>query len=267
MVRLTCNFFSKILLNHVDVDILLPSRPDNDCVNAPLEQIYGDEPAWPVLYLLHGALDDRTMWVRHTGIEDYAEHAGMAVVMPSGGNWFYTDARFGPKYFTFVTEELPRFVEKLFPVSRRREDRYIAGPSMGGYGAAKCALRCPDRYAAFADLSGAVDPERLYPRMKAMGFDIFRYDLIFGNDAARPGEGEDVYSLARWLASAEHKPRAYVYCGLEDTANYEMNRRLARTLEENGFQTLFRDGAGKHDWEYWDQCIRHFLQSVSADRA
>lgn len=266
MVSLTCNFFSKTLLNHVDVDILLPSCPDNDCVNAPLERIYGDAPAYPVLYLLHGALDDRTMWVRHTGIEDYAQQANMAVVMPSGGNWFYTDARFGPKYFTFVTEELPMFVEKTFPVSRRREDRFIAGPSMGGYGATKCALRCPEKYAAFGDFSGAVDPEKLYPQMVAMGFDIFRYDLIFGNDRAQPEEEEDVYRLAASLAERTEKPDAYVYCGLEDTANYEMNRRLAQTLEASEFRTTFRDGAGSHDWVYWDQCIRHFLQAVSAGR-
>lgn len=264
MIALTCNFFSKTLLNHVDVDILLPSLPDNDCVNTPLEDIYKEEARYPVLYLLHGALDDRTMWLRHTGIESYAEKAHMAVVMPSGGNWFYTDAKLGPKYFTFITEELPLFAEKNFPVSRCREERFIAGPSMGGYGATKCALRCPDKYAAFGDLSGAVDPERLYPKMVAMGFDIFRYDLIFGNDSARPEAREDVYCLAQGLADRPEKPDAYVYCGLEDTANYEMNRRLAQTLEAAGFRTSFRDGTGVHDWKYWDTCICHFLQSVSS---
>lgn len=235
-------------------------------MNAPLENIYGDVSPYPVLYLLHGALDDRTMWIRHTGIERYAEQANMAVVMPSGGNWFYTDAQFGPKYFTFVTEELPMFVEKTFPVSRHREDRFIAGPSMGGYGAAKCALRCPEKYAAFGDFSGAVDPQKLYPEMVSMGFDIFRYDLIFGNTLAQPGEGEDVYRLAASLTDRPEKPDAYIYCGLEDTANYEMNWRLAQTLDAFGFRTSFRDGPGIHNWLYWDQCIQHFLCAVSADR-
>lgn len=260
MISLKCNFFSKVLLSHVDVDILLPSMKDNDCVNTPLDDIYADTPPCPVLYLLHGALDDHTMWVRQTAIERYAEQAGIAVVMPSGENWFYTDAARGPAYFTFITEELPRFVEKNFPVSREPEHRYIAGPSMGGYGASKCALRCPDRYAAFADLSGAVDPEVLYPAMVAMGFDIFRYDLIFGNQQARPSAEDDVYRLA---GTCTGRPEAYIFCGLEDTANHEMNVRFADTLRENGFSVHFRDGHGGHDWLYWDGCIREFLSGIS----
>lgn len=180
MILNRCNFFSKTLLNHVDLDILLPSMPDNDCIGASLDEIYRERAPWPTLYLLHGALDDHSCWLRHTAIERYAEAAGMAVIMPSGQNGFYTNAKYGLNYFDFITEELPRLVQNLFPVSRRREDTYIAGPSMGGYGATKCALRCPDRYQAFADLSGAVDPVELEPKMKAMGFGFFRYDLKIG---------------------------------------------------------------------------------------
>lgn len=266
VVYLKCNFFSKVLLNHVDVDILLPCMGDNACVNRPLEEIYAPEPPCPVLYLLHGALDDHTMWLRNTAIERYAESGGLAVVMPSGQNGFYTDAKAGPAYFTFLSQELPRFVEKNFPVSSRREDRYIAGPSMGGYGASKCALRCPDRYAAFGDLSGAVDPETLYPRMVAMGFDIVRYDLIFGGADKVAGSQEDVYALARQGEKAGVKPKAYVYCGLEDTANYDMNRRFYDALVQSGFQARFTDGHGGHDWEYWDRCIQDFLRQIAEDR-
>ena len=179
MILNKCNFFSKALLNHVDVDILLPGVGDNDCVGASLEDIYAPQKPFPVLYLLHGALDDHTMWLRHTNIEEFAEKAGLAVVMPSGQNGFYTNAKYGLNYFDFITKELPLFVQKYFPVSTKREDTYIAGPSMGGYGASKCALR-PDLYAAFADLSGAVDPVELEPKMIAMGFGFFRYDLIWG---------------------------------------------------------------------------------------
>ena len=93
MILNRCNFFSKTLLNHVDVDILLPSMPDNDCVGASLDEIYRDRAPWPTLYLLHGALDDHSCWLRQTAIERYAEAAGMAVVMPSGQNGFYTNAR------------------------------------------------------------------------------------------------------------------------------------------------------------------------------
>ena len=103
MILNKCNFFSKALLNHVDVDILLPGVGDNDCVGASLEDIYAPQNPFPVLYLLHGALDDHTMWLRHTNIEEFAEKAGLAVVMPSGQNGFYTNDMYGLNYFDFIT--------------------------------------------------------------------------------------------------------------------------------------------------------------------
>ena len=130
MILNRVNFFSKTLLNHVDVDILIPTLPDNDCLHATYDAIYQPGRRWPCLYLLHGALDDHSCWLRHTAIERLAEAAGMAVVMPSGQNGFYTKARYGLDYFTFVTEELPQMVCSTFPISGRREDTYIAGPSM-----------------------------------------------------------------------------------------------------------------------------------------
>lgn len=266
MILNRVNFFSKTLLNHVDVDILIPNLPDNDCLHADYDQIYVEGRRWPCLYLLHGALDDHSCWLRHTAVERLAEEAGIAVVMPSGQNGFCTNARYGLDYFSFITEELPRMVCGTFPISSRREDTYIAGPSMGGYGATKCALRCPEQYAAFADLSGAVDPITLEPRMKAMGFGFFRYDLIWDGVANLKDTPDDVYYLARQLASAPVKPEGCIYCGLEDTANYDMNVRLADTLRENGFTVSFTDGHGLHDWAYWDTCIADFIRRIAAAR-
>ncbi len=110
-----------------------------------------------VLYLLHGYSDDQTAWQRWTSIERYAEGLNLAVVMPAAQNSFYTDMVHGGKFFTFLTEELPAVVHDLFPLSTERADTFVAGLSMGGYGAFKLALSRPDLYAAAASLSGALD--------------------------------------------------------------------------------------------------------------
>lgn len=263
MTLCTCNFFSKVLKNHVSVNVLIPSLPDNECLHADYDDIYPANRQYKTLYLLHGALDDYSCWLRHTAIERYAEEKGIAVVMPSGQNGFYSNARAGLDYFDFVTEELPRFVQGTFHLSGAREDNFIAGPSMGGYGAAKCALSRPDLFAAFADLSGAVDPGVLEPRMKAMGFDFFRYDLIFGGADQVTGTKDDLYQLARAMKDVQIKPAAWVFCGLEDTANYDMNRRFYDTLTAAGVQAVFQDGHGGHDWAYWDACIKTFLKELA----
>ena len=261
MILNHCNFYSKVLENHVDVNVLLPSLPDNDHFFHSLDEVYAQRKI-PVLYLLHGALDDYTMWLRHTNIERYAEEAGIAVVMPSGQNGFYSNALYGLKYFDYITEELPRFIEYTFPVSRCREDRFVAGPSMGGYGASKCGLGRPDRYAAFGDFSGAVDPEKLEPLMTKMGFGFFRYDLIFGGSEKVTGSKDDLKVLAESLAALEKKPFAFVACGEEDTNNYGMNHELYEKLRACGFEAEFFGGSGLHDWVYWDKCIAAFMDII-----
>ena len=261
MILSHCNFYSKVLENHVDVNVLLPSMADNEHFFHGLSEIYADR-SIPVLYLLHGALDDYTMWLRHTNIERYAEDAGLAVVMPSGQNGFYSNARHGLNYYDYITEELPRFVEYTFPVARERKKRFVAGLSMGGYGASKCGLGRPDAYAAFGDFSGAVDPERLEPLMTKMGFGFFRYDLIFGGSSQVTGSEDDLKVLAERCRDREEKPYAFVACGEEDTNNYGMNRELYETLSDCGFRTEFFGGHGLHAWEYWDRCVKAFLEKI-----
>lgn len=264
MILSHCNFYSKILQNHVDVNVLLPSMADNDHFFHGLSEIYRERRI-PVLYLLHGALDDYTMWLRHASIERYAEEAGIAVVMPSGQNGFYSNARYGLNYFDYVTEELPAFIEYTFPVSKEKKDRFIAGPSMGGYGACKCGLSRPDRYGAFGDFSGAVDPEKLEPLMTQMGFGFFRYDLIFGGSDKVTGSQDDLKVLARACQERQEKPYAFVACGKEDTNNYQMNYELYEELKHCGFQTEFFGGSGLHDWVYWDRCVEAFIKVIGSN--
>lgn len=261
MILNHCNFYSKTLNNHVDVNVLLPSMADNDHFFHTLDEIY-QQRTIPVLYLLHGALDDYTMWLRHTNIERYAQEAGIAVVMPSGQNGFYSNAKYGLNYFDYVTEELPRFIEYTFPVSGLRQHRYIAGPSMGGYGAAKCALARPEKYCAFGDFSGAVDPGKLEPLMTSMGFDFFRYDLIFGGSDKVSGSSDDLQILAGRCQGLSEKPYGFIACGEEDTNNYAMNYELYQKLQECGFDAKFLGGTGLHDWVYWDQCIDTFIKQL-----
>jgi S-formylglutathione hydrolase FrmB len=115
------------------------------------------EGKYPVLYLLHGLSDDYTIWQRRTSIERYVADMEIAVVMPDADTSFYSDMVHGRKYWTFLSEELPEIVHDFFPnISEKREDTFVAGLSMGGYGAYKLALGT-DRFAAAASLSGAVD--------------------------------------------------------------------------------------------------------------
>src|SRR5919199_4817483 len=153
MALLRCDFFSDALSLSTSMTVILPQQTSTQI---GLVGAVGDEPP-PVLYLLHGLSDDDTIWLRRTSIERYVAPLGLAVVMPQVHRSFYRDEAYGGKYWTFVSEELPELVRRFFRVSQTRDDTFVAGLSMGGYGALKLALRQPERFAAAASLSGALD--------------------------------------------------------------------------------------------------------------
>ncbi len=207
----------------------------------------------PVLYLLHGLSDDDTTWLRRTSIERYVAPLGLAVVMPQVHRSFYTDEAHGNRYWTFLSQELPELVHSFFRLSRRREDTFVAGLSMGGYGALKWALREPDRFAAAASMSGAVD----VAGMQARG--DWRPELVgqvFGEQPIA-GTPNDLFWLLGQVDPAV-LPQLSVYCGTEDEL-IASNERFVRALMGAGVRQQHEFGPGIHDWAYWDARIQDVL--------
>jgi S-formylglutathione hydrolase FrmB len=138
----------------------------------------------------------------------------------------------------------------LFPLSHEREDTFVAGLSMGGYGAFKLALRCPEKFAAAASLSGALD---LVSRLSHFKKD---FDLIFGG--AIPPE-EDLFPLAERLAASEGpKPKLYQACGTEDYL-FDGNRKFLQHARDLQLELEYEEGPGSHNWGFWDLYIQRVL--------
>ena len=166
------NFFSPTLRFGTDVNVVIPTPNSDELMNHKDTSYFHTGAKYQVLYLLHGAYGDYSDWMRLTSIEKYAQNHKIAVVMPSASNSFYQDMYRGSQYLTYLTEELPEFIESLFPVSRKRENTFVAGLSMGGYGAWRLALQKPEQYACAASLSGAVDIQNARKRMTELGLDL-----------------------------------------------------------------------------------------------
>jgi putative tributyrin esterase len=147
MILNDVNFFSEVLGLNSRMIVMLP-QPGAGATGQPRHR---------VLYLLHGHSDDCTAWQRWTSIERYVEELNLAVIMPDAHLSFYTDMAHGGRYWTFISQELPALAQRIFPLSTDRADTFVAGLSMGGYGAFKLALAYPERFAAAASLSGALD--------------------------------------------------------------------------------------------------------------
>jgi S-formylglutathione hydrolase FrmB len=213
---------------------------------------------YPTLYLLHGLSDDHTIWQRRTSIERYAANYELAVVMPAVHRSFYADMTTGYRYFTYVTGELPSLVRSLFPLSEARKDNFVAGLSMGGYGAFKIAMTLPDQYAAAASLSGALDVvEGASYRDKEWQTEL---KAIFGKPRQLAGSANDLLHLAEELSVSKWKRMPlFQWCGTEDIL-ITQNWRFRDHAKKLGLNLYYGEGPGEHEWGVWDQQIQRVLE-------
>ena len=236
MALIRCDFAAETLDLDTSMTVLLPER--------------GAVPP-PVLYLLHGLTDDHTAWTRWTSIEQYADAKGLAVVMPQVHRSFYANEAYGMRFWDFLSVELPRVVHRLFRLSTRREDTFVAGLSMGGYGAFKWALREPERFAAAASLSGALDlaylqARDLRPHIRELVARVFADRVVAGGD-------DDLLHLVA-TADAAVLPRLMLRCGTKDYL-VEQNERFAAACRDAKVTLDSALSPGDHDWAYWDEQI------------
>jgi putative tributyrin esterase len=258
MALVRCDFFSDVLGLSTSMTVVLPQTTSAQ-IGMTGATTRADA---PVLYLLHGLSDDGTIWLRRTSIERYAAPLGLAVVMPQVARSFYTDEAHGNRYWTFLSEELPQLARSFFHLSDRREDTFVAGLSMGGYGAAKWALRHPDRFAAAATLSGVTDIVGVVGLDHEPGRDQL-WDTIFGG---RPlaGTDDDLFHLLDTVDPAQ-APKLYVGCGTEDRL-IGHNRRFGDAARARGFDVTEDFRPGEHEWGLWDDTIQDVLRWLPLDR-
>ena len=253
MILNEVNFFSEVLGLRSTMYVLLPQR------------LLGDPktkrtPKYRTLYLLHGRSDDHTAWTRWSNIEKYVEDLNLAVVMPAGDLSFYTDMAYGRNYFQFISEEVPAMARGMFSLSAKREDNFVAGLSMGGYGAFKLALTYPDRYTAAASLSGALDVNETVKGHGLHDEKVWRMEMqsIFGNLKKVHNSKHDLFALAKKVAKSPVKPRLYQACGTEDFL-YADNIRFRDYVRKLPLDLTYEEGPGEHKWSYWDKMIQNVL--------
>jgi len=261
MALLQCSIKSEVLEMEQPMHVILPQIKMVE--EERRKQIKKN--GFPVLYLLHGLSDDNTVWTRMTSIERYALKYGIAVVMPNVNRSFYADMKHGLKYYTYVSEEVPYMATTYFPISDRREDSYIAGLSMGGYGAFMIAIRNPDRFCAAASLSGVLDltstlfstdDERFIPLIEP----------IFGSrEEYLPSEYNLLGLIEKLKGSNVELPRLYQCCGTEDFL-YPANQLFKAAAEKFGLDLTYEEGPGTHEWGFWDRYIQRALEWMLKDR-
>ena len=239
------------------VDVILPQEVSglSQPANKMTEKV-------PVLYLLHGAAGDQTVWQRKTSIERYVQDKRLAVVMPATDIGFYTDQKYGYDYFQYFSKELPELMLEFFPMlSDKREDTFVAGLSMGGFGAFKLGINCPERFSYAASLSGFLDP--------VMGAETKvkspNEENNFGTFEELKGSVNDLPAmLEAQLAAKADLPRFFQACGTEDFL-YTINVKFRDTFKDK-IDLVYYEEPGGHKWAFWDRNIQRVLDWLPLDR-
>ena len=241
MASITLSFHSEALERTVPLRALVPLE---DAPRVPMQ----------AMYLLHGLYGSEQDWFQYTRVMLWARAKGLAVFCPAGENGFYVNqADTGEAYMRYVGEELPAFTRRLFPLSSRREDTFIAGLSMGGYGALNAGLTYPETFGKVAALSAALRP---WKRMdKPQGGCVQRpayARALFGQDT----EPWNTLTLARQCGA--RAPELWLSCGAQDDL-LEENIALVDGLRQAGIPAYFDQPPGAHNWDFWDREIQRVI--------
>ena len=264
MAIIEVNFISKYLMRVVTFNAIIPvDKFGPQAENAEQKPL-------KTLYLLHGIFGNYTDWVNGTRIQAWAEANDLAVIMPSGENRFYLDdEKSGELYGEFIGKELVEFTRKLFPLSDKREDTFIAGLSMGGYGAIRNGLKYAENFGCVIGLSAALVHDTWKDANNSAPIFTFRrnyYEAVFGEYDKVKGSDKDPKALLLKLKDEGRPvPKMYLCCGTEDGL-VTANRDFRDFLNENGVDLTYVEGPGKHDWVFWDTYIKKVLDWLPLNR-
>lgn len=258
------SMFSKCLRREVTFNALLPV----DLPDIPGLSAWDGKPL-KSLYLLHGYSGSASDWLHFSRIRELADRHGLAVFMPSGDNHFYVDdAEKGDLYGEFVGRELVEFTRKVLPVSASREDTFIGGLSMGGYGAIRNGLKYASHFGRIIALSSALIPYKIANAAPNYSDGVANYAYftrVFGDLSRLEGSDMDPEALALRLREAGTSiPRIFMACGTEDFL-LDVNRRFKDFLTGEQIPHVYKESPGEHNWDFWNTYIADALKWAAED--
>lgn len=259
-----------------DVESKLLGRPVRCGVYLPPG--YKDEAnkdkRYPLVYFLHGLHEGAVRWLSDRGGASMFDAAikekkipPLIVMVPDAGYSFYSDTLDGKKpYAKFVIQELVPWADKAFRTTGRRQERIMAGSSMGGFGALKFAFKHPELFSAVFAHQPAILPESPADvsgrSQRVMGFLQQGHVIedLFG----------DPIDLEVWKASnplslastAKLDPPLAIYfdCGESDSYGFdEPCRAMDEVLTKRGIAHEFAIRPGTHGNDFVRSAFPHSL--------
>jgi len=262
MALASIDFFSNCLQRCVTFKAVIPidaNRKDNPNYNRTMK----------TLVLLHGYSAMCPDWIWNSQVIEISNRYNICVILPSGENSFYLDGKeTGRQYATFIGEELISFVRKTFRLSKRREDTYIGGFSMGGFGAIHLGLKFNHTFSKLFALSSALIMHEIKNMKPGSNNGVANYEyfkLMFGElDKLEESENNPEVLVKKMMKQKEDMPEIYMACGTEDFLLQE-NRSFAQFLQEQKVNLVYEESEGKHSYDFWNPQLEAAVKWLLGD--
>ncbi len=256
MAFIQVNMMSESLYRTVNVNVILPA--DKIAMPDQKDQKIEKVKEFKTLYLLHGIFGSQVDWINGTNLQRWAEEKNLAVVMPAGENRFYVDQPVTHDYYgRFIGEELVNVTRAMFPLSSRKEDTFICGLSMGGYGALRNGLKYSDTFGYVAALSAASMVDITDGTLSFMQDGYL--EAIFGDlKKARKSDVSIDWLIKENAKEKKNDQKLYIACGESDPI-LNHSKHIARQLKENNYDVTFETGPGAHEWDFWNRYVKHVI--------
>jgi putative tributyrin esterase len=211
---------------------------------------------YPVLYLLHGLWGSHRDWLTRTDLLRATAGLPLIVVLPDAGDSWYVNSATEPeqRFEDYIGRDVVAWADATFRTLPRREARFIAGLSMGGFGAVRLGLKYPARFAVAGSFSGAFGGLRQDPEHESI-------PAAFGPPGSPPRAERHVIER---IAAAEPASLPYIYldCGTADRL-LAGSREVAAALQARGAAYEYHEVPGAHDWAYWDRRLPALLRLLA----
>ena len=205
-----------------------------------------------VLYLLHGYGGSHKDWLNiKPNLPELATYYGIVIVCPDGKNSWYWDSPVNAnvRYETYVSKELPEYIDKNYKTKNDRTGRAITGLSMGGHGGLWLGIRHQDVFGACGSISGGVDI-RPFPKNWEMEKSLGVY--------AENKERWDNHTVITQLHLIKPDLSIIFDCGTEDFF-YDVNENLHKELLNRKIKHDYITRPGAHNASYWRNSIEYHL--------
>lgn len=248
MAELKISFYSHSLIRPVSFKMYMP----NDTLAQENNPHYNRK--CKTVFVLYGYSGHGSGWNR---IYDLGEKYNFALIFPNGENSFYLDSQStGGKYCTFVGSELVQYLQKTFGLCMSKEDTFISGLSMGGFGALHTGLAYPETFGKIVALSSALIIHRIAgmkPGEENQFANYYYYRNCFGDlDRLIESDNNPEVLVKKLKQQGKNIPDIYMACGTEDFL-IEDNRQFYQFLSNHDVKVTYIEDTGSHNMEFWNK--------------